>query len=68
MLAVLDAEGSRFDALRAHLERPDRRLACARHLVGLLDRYGVERPELVRRWAAGEDPRWQAELWLPSWR
>ncbi len=38
-----------------------------RHMADLFDRYAVHRPDMVRRWAAGEqaedDPRWQVELW-----
>jgi exodeoxyribonuclease V gamma subunit len=57
--------------LAAHLEPPEgeprraRRFSTVRHLAGLFDRYALDRPELVRAWAAGESPGspWQAELW-----
>ena len=47
----------------------DRRLASARHVADLYDRYGVHRPEILLDWARGGDggippsARWQAELW-----
>ena len=40
-----------------------RRFGAVRHLANLFDRYALHRPDLVRGWAAGEDARWQAELW-----
>jgi exodeoxyribonuclease V gamma subunit len=40
-----------------------RRLAVARHLADLFDRYALHRPELVQGWAAGADEGWQAQLW-----
>ncbi len=46
--------------------RRARRFATVRHLAELLDRYALHRPELLARWAAGEEgaaERWQAELW-----
>jgi exodeoxyribonuclease V gamma subunit len=45
-------------------ERRARRFAVVRHLADLFDRYALQRPDLVRAWAAGEDDgTWQAELW-----
>ncbi|WP_433303240.1 exodeoxyribonuclease V subunit gamma [Actinoplanes sp. CA-030573] len=54
--------------------RRGRRYATARHLAGLLDSYGLHRPEMLRSWSAGDDVdglggalpddlRWQAGLW-----
>src|SRR4051794_25567 len=45
--------------------RRARRFATVRHLAELFDRYALHRPELLARWAAGEDDpaAWQAELW-----
>src|SRR4051812_34809217 len=45
--------------------RRARRFATVRHLAELFDRYALHRPELLARWAAGEDDPapWQAELW-----
>ncbi|UYP19998.1 exodeoxyribonuclease V subunit gamma [Rhodococcus sp. Z13] len=54
--------------------RAGRRYATAAHLTALLRSYGLQRPEMIARWAAGEDTdgtdaplddhlRWQAELW-----
>ncbi|WP_241385315.1 exodeoxyribonuclease V subunit gamma [Rhodococcus sp. CH91] len=54
--------------------RVGRRYATAAHLTELLRRYGLERPGMIARWAAGDDAdgtgaplaghlRWQAELW-----
>lgn len=64
LLEVIEADLSSFPPLARHLEAPDRRVSAARHLAGLFDRYGVERPELVRAWADGADPDdWQAQLW-----
>src|SRR5829696_5318236 len=56
-------------SLRAHLERSRGRLGAVRHIAGLFDRYAVHRPDMLTRWAAGDDAglpgdaRWQAELW-----
>src|SRR3954449_9679802 len=56
-------------ALRAHLERSRGRLGAVRHIAGLFDRYALHRPEILTRWAVGDDAglpddaRWQAELW-----
>jgi exodeoxyribonuclease V gamma subunit len=55
--------------LRRHLTDDDavlrraRRFSTVRHLADLFDRYALHRPAMVRSWAAGEDDRWQAELW-----
>jgi len=58
--------------------RRARRFATVRHLAELFDRYAIQRPEMVRGWAAGEGSPsgggagplpegpsggWQAELW-----
>jgi exodeoxyribonuclease V gamma subunit len=53
-------------ALAGHLEGDDRRarrFAAVRHLADLFDAYALHRPEMLRAWTAGEDDRWQAELW-----
>ena len=49
-------------------ESTTRRFAVVRHLADLFERYGVQRPEMVRGWATGggvgrADGDWQAELW-----
>jgi exodeoxyribonuclease V gamma subunit len=43
--------------------RRARRFTSVRHLADLFDRYALYRPEMLERWAAGEDAAWQAELW-----
>ena len=54
--------------------RQGRRLASARHLAGLFDRYALLRPEMIEAWRGGKDTdaegnplpgewAWQAELW-----
>ena len=59
-----------LETLSTHLGAPEdpirrgRRYAAIRHLAGLFDGYGLNRPEMVRTWAAGGgDGRWQARLW-----
>jgi exodeoxyribonuclease V gamma subunit len=65
--------------LRRHLEalaggegKRLRRYPAVRRLADLFDRYAINRPDLLERWAAGEagwgageddDEAWQAELW-----
>jgi exodeoxyribonuclease V gamma subunit len=51
-----------FPAIAPHLEG-GRRFAALRHLAGLYDHYALQRPEMVRAWAAGEQAHWQAGLW-----
>jgi exodeoxyribonuclease V gamma subunit len=45
--------------------RRARRFATVRHLAGLLDRYALHRPDVVRAWAAAPaaGDHWQAQLW-----
>src|SRR4051794_5439938 len=54
--------------------RAARRFSAVRHLAGLYDRYAVQRPDMLRAWARGDDADgaerplaadavWQAELW-----
>jgi exodeoxyribonuclease V gamma subunit len=43
---------------------PVRRLAMARHLADLFDRYATHRPEMVLSWTEGDGhDHWQAHLW-----
>jgi exodeoxyribonuclease V gamma subunit len=65
--------------LGAGFHEPDpvrraRRLSVVRHAADLFDRYALNRPEMIRAWAAGDDTDgadgslppmslWQAELW-----
>ena len=80
LLELLAAEPdlARSTPLAAHLgpQAPaDRRFAAVRHLADLYDRYGVHRPAMLRRWAAGEGAvaadgqplpashAWQARVW-----
>ena len=71
LLEVVDAHLSEpwLHSLAAHLGEPDdaarraRRFATVRHLADLFDRYALHRPDMVRKWARGEDEVWQAELW-----
>src|SRR4051794_9918578 len=49
--------------LARHLEQGTRRFAVVRHVADLFDRYGLYRPELLQRWADGQDEHWQAELY-----
>jgi exodeoxyribonuclease V gamma subunit len=58
LAALSDHLGGGRDPLRR-----GRRFAAVRHLAGLFDGYALHRPGLVRGWQAGEDDRWQAELW-----
>jgi exodeoxyribonuclease V gamma subunit len=49
---------------RGGSDEPARRFGVVRHIADLFDRYGVHRPEMIRRWAAGaQEDGWQAELW-----
>jgi exodeoxyribonuclease V gamma subunit len=61
--------GAEGDPLRA-----GRRFSAVRHVADLFDRYGVHRPAMVRRWAAGDEVDgslrpisatdvWQPRLW-----
>jgi exodeoxyribonuclease V gamma subunit len=61
-------------AVPADDPRRDRRFAAVRHLAAAFDRYAVQRPAMLRAWAAGDDVHadgrplpddsaWQAELW-----
>src|SRR5690606_1568483 len=43
------ADGDRDEA------EPSRRLSAVRHLADLFDRYSVHRPDMVCRWADGDD-------------
>ncbi len=72
-----------LQSLAAHLgatldtadpSRQARRFASVRHIAELFDRYALQRPSMIRAWAAGkdvdatgarlpQDARWQAELW-----
>lgn len=64
LLDVVDANLDALPVLRRHLEQPGRRLAAVRHLAGLFETYGVQRPALVRGWADGRgSDEWQAGLW-----
>lgn len=52
--------------LKAYLGDPsdaDRVLRLAASVSTVFDRYVVYRPKLLKRWAEGEETRWQAELW-----
>ena len=49
--------------LARHIADRSRRFGSIRHIAGLFDRYALQRPEMVRAWAAGEEAGWQAELW-----
>jgi exodeoxyribonuclease V gamma subunit len=44
-------------------DRRARRFSSIRHVAELYDRYALYRPEMLERWAAGEEDDWQAELW-----
>jgi exodeoxyribonuclease V gamma subunit len=63
-LATLDRhlQGARGDA-----EDPPRRFGVVRHIADLFDRYAVQRPDMIRAWAAddsgGAGAAWQPELW-----
>ena len=85
LLDVLEASLGEpwLDAVAAHLgadsDQPDpvrraRRLSVVRHAAELFDRYALNRPEMIRAWATGDDTDgaggslppmslWQAELW-----
>ena len=76
-LALLEVVEAHFDEpwlapLAQHIRNSDhgarsKRFASIRHVADLFDRYGVHRPEMVQRWAAGTDGEgeafWQMELW-----
>jgi exodeoxyribonuclease V gamma subunit len=44
-----------------------KRFSSIRHVADLFDRYGVHRPDMLRRWVAGaaqlDEASWQVELW-----
>ncbi|MFP5308152.1 MAG: exodeoxyribonuclease V subunit gamma [Actinomycetes bacterium] len=79
VLEELDRSPGAYGTLSAHLAAGGtspaaRRYAAARHVADLFDRYGVHRPEMLRRWAQDDDvdaagdplPRaldWQPGLW-----
>ena len=69
LAAHLGGGGETLDEVRRA-----RRFSTVRHLAELFDRYALQRPEMVRAWARGEDTdgeardlpadsAWQAELW-----
>src|SRR5829696_8734906 len=70
--SLADHLGATLDT--ADPSRQARRFASVRHIAELFDRYALQRPAMVRAWAAGRDvdatgaklppdARWQAELW-----
>jgi exodeoxyribonuclease V gamma subunit len=62
----LSALATHLEGARGDTEEAPRRFGVVRHVADLFDRYGVHRPDMVRRWAAGEDGSgagWQPELW-----
>jgi exodeoxyribonuclease V gamma subunit len=64
----LAALARHLEGARGGTEEPPRRFGVVRHVADLFDRYGVHRPDMIRRWAAGEDNPgqgggWQPELW-----
>jgi exodeoxyribonuclease V gamma subunit len=67
LLEVVDASLGEpwLQTLAGHLRDATgaRRFTTVRHLADLFDRYGLHRPAMVRAWAAGQDPGWQAQLW-----
>ncbi len=60
-----------FEPLRQYLTAGEgearRRVQLAGVIADLFDQYLVFRPELARRWSAGEDGDWQAILWRAVW-
>ncbi|MDP9019860.1 MAG: exodeoxyribonuclease V subunit gamma, partial [Actinomycetota bacterium] len=71
LAAHLGGTGAQADGDAA---RRARRFTTVRHVADLYDRYGVHRPAMLRRWAAGEDTdgegrglredaAWQSPLW-----
>ncbi len=54
-----------FTALHAYIDGPSdrRRYDLARRIANVFDQYLVYRPDWIRRWEAGGDDHWQAELW-----
>jgi exodeoxyribonuclease V gamma subunit len=63
LAAHLGGTGSDLDSVPR-----TRRFATVRHIADLFDRYAVHRPDMLRAWAAGDEPaaagaRWQAQLW-----
>jgi exodeoxyribonuclease V gamma subunit len=58
-----------LEGARGGPEDPTRRFGVVRHIADLFDRYGVQRPDMIREWAAatptanGAAPDWQPELW-----
>lgn len=83
VLRVLDAriDDDAMSVLARHLgagrpddHRRDRRYATARHIAGLFDSYGRQRPSMLAEWAAGADTdgagaqvdsdlAWQPDFW-----
>ncbi len=76
LLQVVEAnlEEPWLSSFAAHLRSAapageERRFASVRHVADLFDRYGVHRPQMVRKWAegadggVGTDGSWQPPLW-----
>ena len=69
MWPLLEAiDGAREEPGAAQLHRhlaghPRRRFDTARHVAGLFARYELQRPDMIDRWASGDDEHWQAHLW-----
>ena len=62
--AVLNQPG--FEAVKNYLgTEPDdrKRYQLADRIANAFDQYLLFRPEMIRRWEAGEDQGWQAQLW-----
>jgi exodeoxyribonuclease V gamma subunit len=59
-------ESPRFDPVRAYLrdDRDDfRRHELACRIADCFDQYLVYRPDWIKKWEAGAEDHWQAELW-----
>jgi exodeoxyribonuclease V gamma subunit len=55
-----------YDSTPPDAVRQARRLSTLRQIAARFDRYARHRPDMIRAWAAGENPisaPWQAELW-----
>lgn len=59
------AEGEGFGPVEAYLADGDdlKRYELAAQIAHCFDQYLVYRPDLIRRWEAGQDNHWQARLW-----
>ncbi len=67
-MALLPSHEKRpgFEAITHYLASGDgdlKRYQLSHRIAELFDQYLIYRPDMIRRWEAGEDEQWQAQLW-----